>query len=366
MYFCETILKIKIFLFENSVKKMGVEDFLTTFEVITIVVTIYSIFISTPIYISVLVYIRKNSGKPPFNSPFFTCFFVLGVIDLICYWLYIIKKLQFWDVIIPFFKPYNTPTITCSIVYFIIWFTGMSQWELNILISLNRFVSLMFPDIYQKYWTSKHNRIYIALVFVICFLTTLQLVWLPVQISPSIIITSTGNITKYTGPVFKNPSDSALYGWIWKGHIYILLGICFFCYIPMFIKIRKYDLKDQTKKKQYEIKMLYTLISLLIANFFYICFLISRDYLTAIYTDYGRFSEWSLYILADIYDLHNPYNLLVTSKKVRWSSFPFFLFKKQTSKQTTMKITISQKGNVGGKHVIGRPLKICPVAPLTN
>jgi len=76
-------------------------------------------------------------------------------------------------------------------------------------------------------------------------------------------------------------------------------------------------MKDQTKKKQYEIKMLYTLISLLVANILYICFLLTRDYLTSIYAEYGRFSEWSLYVLADIYDLHNPYNLLVTSKKIR-------------------------------------------------
>ncbi|CAK5087954.1 unnamed protein product [Meloidogyne enterolobii] len=92
----------------------------------------------------------------------------------------------------------------------------------------------------------------------------------------------------------------------------------------MFYKISRFDMKDQTKKKQYEIKMLYTLISLLIANIFYICFLLTRDYLTSIYAEYGRFSEWSLYVLADIYDLHNPYNLLVTSKKIRWVRRRYF------------------------------------------
>uniref|UniRef100_A0A1I8B1A1 Serpentine receptor class gamma n=1 Tax=Meloidogyne hapla TaxID=6305 RepID=A0A1I8B1A1_MELHA len=129
---------------------MSVTDLLTTFEIITIIFTTYSIIISTPIYVSVLVYIRRLSNKPPFNSPFYTCFIALGIIDLICYWLYLLKKLQFWGVTLPFFQPYGSPTATCSIIYFFIWFTGMAQWELNILISLNRFVSLMFPNIYQK------------------------------------------------------------------------------------------------------------------------------------------------------------------------------------------------------------------------
>nr|CAD2208356.1 unnamed protein product [Meloidogyne enterolobii] len=60
---------------------MSVTDLLTTFEIITIIFTIYSILVSTPIYVSVLVYIRRLSDKPPFNSPFFTCFVALGIID---------------------------------------------------------------------------------------------------------------------------------------------------------------------------------------------------------------------------------------------------------------------------------------------
>jgi len=46
------------------------------------------------------------------------------------------------------------------------------------------------------------------MVFAICFVATIQITWLPIQISPSIIVTETGNITKYTGPVFANSSDS--------------------------------------------------------------------------------------------------------------------------------------------------------------
>jgi hypothetical protein len=64
--------------------------------------------------------------------------------------------------------------------------------------------------------------------------------------------------------------------------------------------------------------MLYTLISLLVVNVLYIVFLIVRDYLNGRNKEFGRFSEWSLYLLADIYDLHNPYNMLITCKRVRW------------------------------------------------
>nr|CAD2175787.1 unnamed protein product [Meloidogyne enterolobii] len=338
---------------------MSVTDLLTTFEIITIIFTTYSILVSTPIYVSVLVYIRRHSKKPPFNSPFYTCFCVLGFVDIFAYWLYILKKLQFWDVTILFFQPYGSPNTTCSIVYFFIWFNGIVQFELNILISLNRFVSLMFPNIYQKYWTNKHNIFYIFIVYAICFVTTIKITWIPIKISPSIIVTETGNITKYTGPVFANSSDSVFYGWIWKGHIYILLGICFFCYIPMFYKISRLDMKDQTKKKQYEIKMLYTLISLLVANILYICFLLTRDYLTSIYAEYGRFSEWSLYVLADIYDLHNPYNLLVTSKKIRWGSYPLFFFKQKTIQLTPIQI-LNKEENPRRIIAVGNPLVGCP------
>ena len=69
--------------------------------------------------------------------------------------------------------------------------------------------------------------------------------------------------------------------------------------------------------------MFYTLISLLVVNVFYISFLIAREILFSKNASSGRVSEWSLYILADIYDLHNPYNLLVTSKIVRRVSGPY-------------------------------------------
>ena len=35
------------------------------------------------------------------------------------------------------------------------------------------------------------------------------------------------------------------------------------------------------------------------------------------YKEFGKYSEWALFFLADIYDLHNAYALICTSKEVR-------------------------------------------------
>uniref|UniRef100_A0A914LX47 Uncharacterized protein n=1 Tax=Meloidogyne incognita TaxID=6306 RepID=A0A914LX47_MELIC len=74
--------------------------------------------------------------------------------------------------------------------------------------NITKYTGPVFANSSDSYWTNKHNRIYIAMVFAICFVATIQITWLPIQISPSIIVTETGNITKYTGPVFANSSDS--------------------------------------------------------------------------------------------------------------------------------------------------------------
>ena len=44
------------------------------------------------------------------------------------------------------------------------------------------------------------------------------------------------------------------------------------------------------------------------------------------YKEFGKYSEWTLFLLADIYDLHNSYALILTSKEVRkavWRTITF-------------------------------------------
>ena len=55
---------------------------LTIYEWITYVLTFIGITMSTPLYVSVLHVIWRRRDKPPFNSPFFTIFFGLGIVDL--------------------------------------------------------------------------------------------------------------------------------------------------------------------------------------------------------------------------------------------------------------------------------------------
>jgi hypothetical protein len=70
-----------------------------------------------------------------------------------------VKKFQFWgwSFVLSWLLPPDRPNVPCAIVYFAIWFTGMAQWQLNILISLNRFISLMFPNVYKN--VSKRGKI---------------------------------------------------------------------------------------------------------------------------------------------------------------------------------------------------------------
>jgi hypothetical protein len=74
-----------------------------------------------------------------------------------CYWLYMLKKFQYWDWRLDFLMPPDQPNFACSFFYFLIWMTGMAQWQLNILISLNRFISLMFPELYKKVSAHVHE-----------------------------------------------------------------------------------------------------------------------------------------------------------------------------------------------------------------
>uniref|UniRef100_A0A915E525 G-protein coupled receptors family 1 profile domain-containing protein n=1 Tax=Ditylenchus dipsaci TaxID=166011 RepID=A0A915E525_9BILA len=78
-----------------------------------------------------------------------------------------------------------------------------------------------------------------------------------------------------------------------------------------------------------EVKMFYSVLVLLVANLFYTCYFLASLANLCPLIDSGKLSEWSLYILADIYDLHNPIGLLITSGEIRRAAFPFCLFSKK-------------------------------------
>ncbi|KAI1729680.1 serpentine type 7TM GPCR chemoreceptor srv domain-containing protein [Ditylenchus destructor] len=286
---------------------MSSQFWLDAFSVVTKVVTAFSIIFTTPFYVSVIYFIIKRQHKMPYSSSFYSIFIALGVADLVSYYLYIFKKGSYWNWILPFFLPTNSPNLPGTILYFLIWLFAFAQFQLNILISLNRFVSILMPELYAKVWTTEFNRFLIILIYGDAAMGALPILWQKCIFSVTSIIGEGGeNITKITGPVFQNPYIRDVYNTAWKVHIYLILLTCTICYTIMFWKIRRLDLRNRNKKMAVE--------------------------------DFGKYSEWSLYLLGDIYDLHNPYGLLITSREIRRSVFPFKYFRWGTKKVTTVAI----------------------------
>ncbi|KAI1717421.1 serpentine type 7TM GPCR chemoreceptor srv domain-containing protein [Ditylenchus destructor] len=329
---------------------MSSQFWLDAFSVVTKVVTAFSIVFSTPLYVSVMYFIIKRKHKMPYSSSFYSIFLALGVADLVSYYLYIFKKGSYWNWILPFFLPTNTPNLPATILYFLIWLFAFAQFQLNILISLNRFVSILMPDIYVKAWTTEFNRFIILLIYGDAAMGALPILWQKCIFSV-ISITGEGgeNITKITGPVFQSPYIRDVYNTAWKVHIYLILLTCVVCYTIMFWKIRRLDLRDRNKKMAVEVRMFYTLLVLLIANVFYTIYFLTRDTLEHIFLDSGKYSEWSLYLLGDIYNMHNPYGLLITSREISRSVFPFKYFRWGKKKVATVAIVKSNNNCLTGQ-----------------
>lgn len=122
---------------------------LEVFDWIVRIFTAISVFITTPIYISMLIAIYRRRHKQPFSSPFFRIFGALGVVDLVyafplgllvdhegleetksffsCYYLNLIKKGSYWSVEFGLFHPFDQTNPWATIVYFFIWQQGTSS-----------------------------------------------------------------------------------------------------------------------------------------------------------------------------------------------------------------------------------------------
>lgn len=51
--------------------------------------------------------------------------------------------------------------------------------------------------------------------------------------------------------------------------------------------------------------------------------------ISRLYSQSSFFTEWSLYLIIDFYDMNSPYGILLTSKLVRRSVLPLCLFNQQ-------------------------------------
>lgn len=56
--------------------------FIEAFITVTKIVSVYSLVVSVPLYIAVLMIIWKKRKTPPFNSSYFTLFIALGIVDI--------------------------------------------------------------------------------------------------------------------------------------------------------------------------------------------------------------------------------------------------------------------------------------------
>lgn len=129
------------------------------------------------------------------------------------YLLYILKKCSYWNWILPIFEPYNRPNLSANLLYFVTWVLTFAQMQLNVLLSLNRFICIIFPQFYRIFWA--HRRFTfgsIFALFLIAFALALPMLWMPIcfQTSNISVIDSlnvTTTIVKVTGPVYMNIAD---------------------------------------------------------------------------------------------------------------------------------------------------------------
>uniref|UniRef100_A0AC34G7U4 Uncharacterized protein n=1 Tax=Panagrolaimus sp. ES5 TaxID=591445 RepID=A0AC34G7U4_9BILA len=92
-----------------------------------------------------------------------------------------------------------------------------------------------------------------------------------------------------------------------------------------------------------EIKLMYSALVLFFANLLYAAYFVFRDQMIAQYKEFGKYSEWTLFLLADIYDLHNSYALVLTSKEVRKAVWRTIKFSNEDSIVPITGFSVNQK-----------------------
>ena len=70
-------------------------------------------------------------------------------------------------------------------------------------------------------------------------------------------------------------------------------------------------------KFKLEITLVYAVLISTIDNFVINAYFFFRDEMTSRYQEFGRYSEWTLYLVSDIIDVCGAYSLFVTSSDIR-------------------------------------------------
>ncbi|KAI6170657.1 hypothetical protein M3Y97_01125800 [Aphelenchoides bicaudatus] len=131
-------------------------------------ITTFSCLVAVPLYILVLIVIATHRHVEPFNSEFFIIFFGLGVVDVVCYLLFLTKKIFFLGYVPSFFLPYNQPNVYATYYYYPFWVFAFLQYQLTLILTLNRFVSIVWPSYYNLNWTVTKTQTIILTSICIC------------------------------------------------------------------------------------------------------------------------------------------------------------------------------------------------------
>uniref|UniRef100_A0A7E4VDR3 Serpentine receptor class gamma n=1 Tax=Panagrellus redivivus TaxID=6233 RepID=A0A7E4VDR3_PANRE len=331
-------------------------EFIKMFEVITMIFTGFSCFVSVPLYVATIVVVYRNRKKPPFDSQYFVIYIALGIVDLLSYFFYVCKKLPYWNIELCVFQPYNQHNVVMQILYFLIWWFGHAQFHLTIFIIFNRFASIVLRNFYLKYMTHKMTYYVIFLIFIITGAIATPIFWAGVTVTNSTLLIDGVTIVKHSGPVFMKAPWGLIYNYCWKVHIYGIIICCSFLYGIMFFKLREIRTAAKSTKMRMEIKLMYSALVLFIANCLYCAFFFFRDVMVSRDAEFGRFSEWTLYLLADIYDLHNGFAIVLTSREVRRAVWKTVIRKEETS------MVVQQFSTNNGSTLLRNSKKVATVS----
>uniref|UniRef100_A0A7E4W6S9 Serpentine receptor class gamma n=1 Tax=Panagrellus redivivus TaxID=6233 RepID=A0A7E4W6S9_PANRE len=286
-------------------------------DVVTKIVTAFSVFVSCPFYIIVIVVLHKNRKKEPFNSPFFTLYRTLGIVDVMVYHLFNIGKLTYWKIELSILQPYNQPNTIMQVVIFINWWLAYMQFQLTILCCLNRFTAIVWTASYGQYWTNRVTKLLLCTIAFISLCLSIPILFIDITVARFTTIVNGVTRLWTVGPTFKQVAVGQIYLLSWKIHVYAIIIICTVCYAIMFIKIRAIRTSSKTSVVRREIRLLYPMTVLYMCNFLYVVFFMIHDYWVATPHTHSRDSEWIILVASDAYDLSNGYVIMLTSAEVR-------------------------------------------------
>uniref|UniRef100_A0A1I7SUM3 G_PROTEIN_RECEP_F1_2 domain-containing protein n=1 Tax=Bursaphelenchus xylophilus TaxID=6326 RepID=A0A1I7SUM3_BURXY len=287
-------------------------------------ITVFSVFFNVPLYILVLRAIVVHRTRRPFNSPFFTIFVALGVVDLICYALYLfVKKPTFFNLVPSIFRPYNTPNVYVRAVY--VWFYVFAyfQYQLVFLLNLNRFTCLVTPKFYRKFCQHKTTKTCIALCAILSFFLAFPGFSVTAMMSEYTVELGGVTRTMHYGPVMTGPIAQYL-SMIWKVHVYSLMVIGTVLYGWMFLVTRQASMssmKSYKQKRRPEMRLFYMALGLFTVNSGFAVYF----WLSSYSSPDNHWHEWILLVMSDIYDLPNGIILWFTCRDIRRNRIPLFL-----------------------------------------